>query len=156
MCIISVCRMIFSQHNWYVFFAKQSCSDATATSAPDPSVWFHGSRGENLLSLLGAWHRGKRSVREIADQIPIKISSPQGIAEGVQVQTLRTSSALTPLTRQGPQKRAKLQVATNLESHRSPNISIGAPSIFGVQLVYLGWLGQKWTATLRESGVDRF
>ena len=56
---------------------------ATATSAPDPTVWFHGSRAENVSSLLGAWHRGKRSVPEMVDQIQIQISSPGGIAEGV-------------------------------------------------------------------------
>ena len=26
----------------------------TRSSAPDPTVWFHGSSGENFLSLLGA------------------------------------------------------------------------------------------------------
>ena len=100
---------------------------ATATSAPDHQVWFHGSRGENLLSLLGVWHRGKRSVQDIVDQIQIKISSPGGIAEGVQVPTLRTSSALTPSTGQGPQKRAKPQFATNPKFPKSPNVPIGAP-----------------------------
>ena len=100
---------------------------ATATSAPDHPVWFHGSRGENFSSLLGVWHRGKRSVQDIVDQIQIKISSPGGIAEGVQVPTLRTSSALTPSTGQGPQKRAKLQVATNPKFPKSPNVPIGAP-----------------------------
>ena len=38
------------------------------------------SRGENFSSLLGVWHRGKQSVREIVDQIQVK---------GVQVPTLR-------------------------------------------------------------------
>ena len=99
----------------------------TATSAPDHLVWFHGSRGENFSSLLGVWHRGKRSVRDIADQTQVKISSPGGIAEGVQVPTLRTYSALTPSTGQGPQKRAKPQVATNPKSPKSPNVPIGAP-----------------------------
>ena len=47
---------------------------ATATSAPDRSVWFHCSRGKNVLSLLGVWHRGKRSVRDIVDKIQGKIS----------------------------------------------------------------------------------
>ena len=100
---------------------------ATATSAPDHPVWFHGSRGENFSSLLGVWHRGKRSVQDIMDQIQVKISSPGGIAEGVQVPTLRTSSALTPLTGQGPQKRAKPQVATNPKFPKSPNVPIGPP-----------------------------
>ena len=99
----------------------------TVTSAPHPTVCFHGTRGENFSCLLGAWHRGKRSVREIVDQIPVKISSPGGIAEGVQVPTLRDSSALTPSTGQGPQKRAKPQVATNPKSLKSPNIPIGPP-----------------------------
>ena len=100
---------------------------ATATSAPDHPVWFHGSRGENFSSLLGVWHRGKRSVQDIVDQIQVKISSPGGIAEVVQVPTLRTSSALTPSTGQGPQKRAKPQVATNAKFPKSPNVPIGAP-----------------------------
>ena len=100
---------------------------ATATSAPDHPVWFHGSRGENFSSLLGVSHRGKRSVQDIMDQIQVKISSPGGIAEGVQVPTLRTSSALTPSTGQGPQKRAKPQVATNPKFPKSPNVPIGAP-----------------------------
>ena len=100
---------------------------ATATSAPDHPVWFHGSRGENFSSLLGVWHRGKRSVQDIVDQIQIKIASPGGIAEGVQVPTLRTSSALTPSTGQGPQKRAKPQVATNPKFPKSPNVPSGAP-----------------------------
>ena len=102
-------------------------SHATATSAPDPTVWFHGSRGENLSSLLGAWHRGKRSIRKIVDHIQVKITSPGGIAEGVQVPTLRTSSALAPSTGQGPQKQTKPQVATNSKSLKSPNVPIGAP-----------------------------
>ena len=100
---------------------------ATATSAPDHPVWLHGSRGENFSSLLGVWHRGKRSVQDIVDQIQIKISSPGGIAEGVRVPTLRTSSALTPSTGQGPQKRAKPQVATNPKYPESPNVPIGGP-----------------------------
>ena len=99
---------------------------ATATSAPDHPVWFHGSRGENFSSLLGVWHRGKRSVQDIVDQNQVKISSPGGIAEGVQVPTLRTSSALTPSTGQGLQKRAKPQVATNPKFPKSPNVPIGA------------------------------
>ena len=100
---------------------------ATATSAPDHLVWFHGSRGENVSSLLGVWHRGKRWVQDIVDKIQIKISSPGGIAEGVQVPTLWTSSALTPSTGQGPQKRAKPQVATNPKFPKSLNVPIGAP-----------------------------
>ena len=56
-----------------------------------------------------------------------KISSPGGIAKGVQVPTLRTSSAPTPWTGQGPQKRAKPQVATNPMSSKSPNVPFGAP-----------------------------
>ena len=100
---------------------------ATVTSAPDHPVWFHGSRGENVSSLLGVGHRGKRSVQDIVDQIQGKISSPGGIAEGVQVPTLRTSTALTPSTGQGPQKRAKPQVATNPEFPKSPNVPIRAP-----------------------------
>ena len=106
---------------------RNVASHATANSAPDPTVWFHGSRGENLSSLVGAWHRGKRLVREIVDQIQITIPSPGGIAEGVQVPTLRTSSALTPSTGQGPQKRAKPQVSNNPRSQKSPNVPIGAP-----------------------------
>ena len=109
------------------FVPSNVAAHATATSAPDPTVWFHSGRGENFSSLLGAWHRGKRSVREIVDQIQVKISSPGGIAEGVQVPTLKTSSALTPSTGQGPQKRAKPQVATNSKSPKSPNVPIGAP-----------------------------
>ena len=100
---------------------------ATATSAPDHPVWFHGSRGEIFSCLLGFWHRGKRSVQDIVDQIQIKISSPGGIGEGVRVPTLRTSPALTPSTGQGPQKRAKPQVATNPKFPKSPNVPIGAP-----------------------------
>ena len=100
---------------------------ATATSAPDHPVWIHGSRGENFLSLLGVWHRGKRSVQHIVDQIQVKISSPGGIAEGVQIPTLRTSSALTPSTGQGPQKRVKPLVATNPKFPKSHNFPIGAP-----------------------------
>ena len=61
------------------------------------------------------------------DQIQVKISSPGGIAEGVQVPTLRTSSALTPSTGQGPQKQAKPQVATNPKFPKSPKVPIGAP-----------------------------
>ena len=100
---------------------------ATATPAPGHPVWFHGSRGENFSSLLGVWHRGKRSVHDIVDQIQVTISSPGGIAEGVQVPTLRTSSALTPSTGQGPQKRAKPQVAANPKSPKSTNVPIGPP-----------------------------
>ena len=100
---------------------------ATATPAPDHAVWFHGSRGKNLSSLLGILDRGKQSVHDIVDQIQVKISSPGGIAEGVQVLTLRTSSVLTPSTWQGPQKRAKTQVATNPKSPKSPNFPIRAP-----------------------------
>ena len=99
----------------------------TATSAPDHSVWFHGSRGEGFSSLLGAWLRGKQSVRKIVDQIQNKISSPGGIAEGVRVSTLRTASALTPSTGQGPQKQAKPQVATTPKSLKYPNVPIGPP-----------------------------
>ena len=61
------------------------------------------------------------------DEIQIKISSPGGIAEGVQVPTLRISSSLTPSTGQGPQKRAKPQVATNPKFPKSLNVLIGAP-----------------------------
>ena len=100
---------------------------ATATSAPDHPVWFHSGSGANFSSLLGVWHRGKRSVRDIVDQIQVKISSPAGIAEGVQVPTLRTSLTLTPSTGQGSQKRAKPQVATNPKSRKSLNVPIGAP-----------------------------
>ena len=100
---------------------------ATATSAPDHSVWFHGSRGENVSSLSGVWHRGKRSVQDIVEKIQIKISSPGGIAEGVQVPTLRTSSGLTPSVRQGLQKRGKPQVATNPKVPKSTNVPIAAP-----------------------------
>ena len=100
---------------------------AKETSAPDHPIWFHGSRGENVSCVLGVWHRGKRSVRDIVDQIQVKTSSPGGIAEGVQVPTLRTPSALSPSTGQGPQKRAKLQVFTNPKSAKSPNVPIGAP-----------------------------
>ena len=82
---------------------------------------------EAKTSLLGVWHRGKRSVQDIVDQIQIKIPSPGGIADGVQVPTLRTSSALTPSTGQEPQKRAKPQVATNPKFQKSPNVPIGAP-----------------------------
>ena len=78
-------------------------------------------------SLLGAWHRGKRSVRGIVDQIQITIASPGGLAEGVQVPTLRTSSPLTPSTGQGPQKRARPHVATNPKPPKCPNVPIGAP-----------------------------
>ena len=100
---------------------------ATASSAPAHSVWFYGSRGENVSPLVGAWHRGERSVGEIVDQIQIKIPSPEGIAEGVQVPTLGTSSALTPSTGEGPQRRAEPQVATDPKSLKSPNVPIGAP-----------------------------
>ena len=99
---------------------------ATATSAPDHRVWFHGSRGKNVSSLLGVSRHGKRSVRDIIDQIHIKISFPGGIAEGVQVPTLRSCSALTPPTGHGPQKRAKPKVLTNSKSPKSPNVPIGA------------------------------
>ena len=78
MCIISVCRILFSQHYRYVFCAKNVAAHATATSAPDHPVWFHGSRGEIFSSLLGVWHRRKRSVRDIVDQIQVKISSREG------------------------------------------------------------------------------
>ena len=66
-------------------------------------------------------------MQDIVDQIQVKISSLGGIAEGVQVPTLRTSSALTPSTGQGPKKRAKPQVATNPKFPKSPNVPIGAP-----------------------------
>ena len=102
-------------------------ANATATSAPDHPVWFYGSRGERFSSLLGVWHRGKRSVCDIVDQNQVQISSPGGKAEGVQVPTLSTSSALTPWTGQGPQKLAKPQVAINSKSPKSPNVPIGAP-----------------------------
>ena len=124
---------------------------ATATSAPDHPVWFHGSRGLNFLSLLGVWHRGKRSVQDIVDQIQIKISSPGGIAEGVQVPTLRTSSALTPSTGQGPQKRAKPQVATNPKFPKSLNVPIrGPPSSKSSWCTWDGWGGNR----LPPSGSD--
>ena len=125
MCTISVRRMLFSQH-FMSSVPSNVAAHATATAAPDHSVWFHGSRGKNLSSLSGVWHRGKRSVQDIVDQIKIKISSPGGIAEGVQVPSLRTSSALTPSTGQGPQKRAKPQVATNPKFPKSLNVPIGA------------------------------
>ena len=113
------------------YFAMSSLSSSvaahtTVTSASGPPAWFHGSRGENVSSLLGAWHRGKRSVREFVDQSGEKISSPGGIAEGAQVPALRTSLALTPSTGQGPQKRAKPQMATNPKSPKSPIVPIGA------------------------------
>ena len=109
------------------FVPSDVAAHATATSAPDHPVWFHGSRVENVSSLLGIWHRGKRLVRDMVDQIELQISSPGGIAEGVQVPTLRTSSALTPSPGQGQQKRAKPEVATNPKSPKSPNVPIGAP-----------------------------
>ena len=113
---------------------------ATATSASDHPVWFHGSRGENVSSLLGVWHRGKRSVQDIVDQIQIQIFSPGGRAEGVQFPTLRTSLALTPSTGQGPQIRAKwLQIL----SFRNPGMFPSGPPILEIQLVYLGWLRGK-------------
>ena len=63
-------------------------------------------------------------------QIQIKISSPGGIAEGVQVPTLRTSSALTPSTGQGPLKGAKPQVATNSQVSELPErLHRGPPSL---------------------------
>ena len=102
-------------------------AQTTATSASDPLVRFHGSTGEIFLSLLGAWHRGKRSILEIVDQIQTKISSPGRIAEGVQVPTLKTSSAHIPSTGLGPQKRAHPQLATNPKSAKSPIVPIGAP-----------------------------
>ena len=88
---------------------------------PAPRVWFHGSRGENVSSLLGAWHRGNRGPNSSQNLFPA------GIAEGVQIPSLRTSSALTPSTGQGPQKLAKLQVPTDSKSLKSPNVPIGAP-----------------------------
>ena len=117
---------------------------ATATSASDHSVWLHGSKGENVLSLLGVWHRGKRSVQNIVDQIQIKTSSPGGIAEGVQVPTLSTSSALTPSTGQGPQKRAERQVATNPKFPKSLNVPIGCPpSSRSSWCAWDGWGGNR-------------
>ena len=100
---------------------------ATAPAPPDPTVWFHGSRGQNVSSLLGAWHRGKPSVREIVDPIQIKFCSPGGIAQGVEVPTLRTSWALIRSTGQGLQERASPQMATNPKSPKSPNVPVGAP-----------------------------
>ena len=100
---------------------------ATAASSSDPTVCFHGSSGKNVSSLLGVWHRGERSVCDIVDHIQGKISPLGGIAEAVQVPTLRTSSALTLSTGQGPQKRAKLQVATNSKSPKSLKGPIGDP-----------------------------
>ena len=64
---------------------RHVAAHATATSAPDHLVWCHGSRGENPSSLLGVWHRRKRPVLQIVDQVKIRIASPGGIAEGVQV-----------------------------------------------------------------------
>ena len=93
-----------------------------------------------LSPWVGVWHRGKRSVQDIVDQIQIKISSPEGIPEGVQVPTLRTSSALKPSTGQGPQKRAKPAVATNPKFPKSRMFPSGPP-ILEIQLVYLGWFG---------------
>ena len=117
---------------------------ATATSALDRPVWIHGSRGENFSSLLGVWHRGKRLVQDFVDQIQIKISSPGGIAEGVQVPTLRTSLALTPSTGQGPQKRAKPQVATNPKFPKSPKCSHrGPPSSKSSWCTWDGWGGNR-------------
>ena len=83
-------------------------------------------------------------------QIQVKILSPGGIAEDVQVLTLRTSSALTPSTGQGPQKRAKPPVATSRKFPKNRTFPSG-PRILGIQLVYLGWLGGKYTATLRAA-----
>ena len=127
--VYHICLQDTIQVNTIVMSSVPSnvAAHATATSAPNHPVWFHGSRGENFSSLLGVWHRGKRSVRDIVDQIQVKISSLGGLAEGVQVPTLRTSSALTPSTGQGPQKWAKPQVATNSKSPKSPNVPIGAP-----------------------------
>ena len=142
MCTISVCRILFSQHYRYVFCAKQCCCPCHCTSAPDQSVWFHGSRGENITSLLGVWDRGKRSAQDIADQIQIKISSPGGIADGVQVPTLRTSPALTPSTEQRPQKQARPKWLQIL-SFRNPRMFPSGLPILEIQLVYLGWLGGK-------------
>ena len=51
---------------------------ATATSAPDHPVWFHGSRGERFSSLLGVWHRGKRSVQDIVDKFKLKSLPREG------------------------------------------------------------------------------
>ena len=133
--------------------ARNGAAHAPANSAPDHSVSFHGSRGKNVSSLSGAWHRRRRSVREIVDQIQTKISSPGEIAEDVQVPIFGTSLAVNPSTGQGPQKQAKPQVATNPKSPKSPNFPIGPP-ILEIQLVYLGWLGGKWTVTLRVSSVD--
>ena len=118
---------------------------ATATSAPDHSVWFHGSRGKIFSSRSGVWHRGKRSVQDIVDQIQIKISSPGGIAEGVQVPTLRTSSALTPSTGQGPQKRAK-PAPSGYNSYVSeiPECSLrGPPSSRSSRCTWDGWGGNR-------------
>ena len=112
---------------------------ATATSAPDHPVWFHGSRGENLWSLLGVWHRGNRSVQDIVDQIHVTISSPGGIAEGVLVPTLRTSSALTPSTGQGRKNGPSPKWLQTL-SFRNPRMFPSGPPILEIQLVYLGWL----------------
>ena len=100
---------------------------AHATSAPDHPVWVHGSRREKLSSLLDVWQFGERSVRHIVDKIIVEISSLGGIADGVQVPTLRTSSALTLSTGQGPKKRAKPQLATNPKSTKYPNVPIAAP-----------------------------
>ena len=115
---------------------------ATATSAPHNSVWFHGSRGESFSSLLGVSHRGKRSFQDIKDQIQIKISSLEGIAEGIQVPTLRTSPALTQSTGQGPQNGPNfkwLQILT----FRNPRMFSSGRPILEIQPVYLGWSGGK-------------
>ena len=76
------------------------------------------------------------------DQIQIKISSPGGIAEGVQVPTLRTSSALTPSTGQG-RKNGLSPKWLQILSFRNPRTFPSGPPILEIQLVYLGWLGGK-------------
>ena len=63
---------------------------------------------------------------EHMDHIQTKISSPGGKFDGVQVPALRTSLALTPSTRQGPQKRVKPQLDTNRGYLKSPAVPIGA------------------------------
>ena len=109
-------------------------AQTTATSASDPLVWFHGNRGENVWSLLGAWHRGKRSVLEIGDQIETKISPPP---EGsMRVSRSPTSGPPWPLIHQ-PHKGHK-----NWTSHNWQRISsLQNPGLFpsGHPIAKSGW-----------------
>ena len=89
--------------------SSQAAVHATATSALDPLVRFHGSRGGYVSSLSCALHRIKRSVLEMMDHIQTKTSSLGATSEGVHVPALITSSAITPSTGQGPQKRALIR-----------------------------------------------